>query len=104
MSLNDKLKQAIDTVDPDRRLAELKASAGELARDHGGKVEEVLDKVETKVDGRTRGKYADKLATVHRKVTEGVAKVAAQPPLEGERPSGQEPYGEQPRAELPPPE
>ena len=102
MSLNDKLKQAIDNVDPDRRLAELKASAGELAREHGGKVEEVLDKVETKVDGRTRGKYADRLAAAHRRVTEGVARVAAQPPLEDERPTPREPYGEQQRGELPP--
>ena len=90
MSLNDKLKQAIDRVDPDRRLAELKASAGELAREHGGKVEEVLGRVETKVDTRTRGKYADKLASAHRKVTEGVARVAAQPPLDDERPPGGE--------------
>ena len=102
MSLNDKLKQAIDKVDPDRRLAELKASAGELAREHGGKVEEVLDKVGSKVDDRTRGKYADKLATAHRRVTEGVARVAAQPPLDDDRAPRQEPYGEQPPGELPP--
>jgi hypothetical protein len=90
LSLNDRLKLAVDRVDPDRRLAELKASAGELAREHGGKVEEVLGKVETKVDTRTRGKYADKLASAHRKVTEGVARVAAQPPLDDERPPGGE--------------
>jgi hypothetical protein len=102
MSLNDKLKQAVDKVDPDRRVAELKASAGELAREHGGRVEEVLGKVEAKVDTRTRGKYADRLASAHRRVTEGVARVAAQPPLEDERPTGDAPYGEQPRAELPP--
>ena len=36
MSLNDKLKQAVDKVDPDRIVAELKASVGGLARQHGG--------------------------------------------------------------------
>jgi hypothetical protein len=102
MSLNDRLKQAVDKVDPDRRVAELKASAGELAREHGGKVEEVLGKVEAKVDTRTKGKYADKLATAHRRVTEGVARVAAQPPLDDVRPPRQEPYGERPPGELPP--
>jgi hypothetical protein len=95
MSLNDRLKEAIDRVDPDRRLAELKASAGELAREHGGRVEEVLEKVEATLDTRTKGAYADRLATAHRKVTEGLARVAAQPPLD-------EPSGGAPRAELPP--
>lgn len=102
MSLNDRLKQAIDKVDPDRRLAELKGSAGELARQHGAKVEEVLDKVETKVDTTTRGKYADNLASARRTVTDSVAKVAAQPPAEDVRPRGEEPDGEQPRRGLPP--
>lgn len=103
MSLNDKLKQAIDKVDPDRRIAELKGSAGELAREHGDKLEDALDKVEAKVDDTTKGKYADKLAAAHRRVTEGVAKVAAQPPVEDDSPvDRQQPYGEQPPAELPP--
>lgn len=96
MSLNDRLKQAIDKVDPDRRLAELKASAGELAREHGGRVEEVLDKVETTVDTKTLGKYADRLASAHRKVTEGVARVAGQPPLDDEQPPREGPYGQLP--------
>ncbi len=103
MSLNELLKQAIDKVDPDRRLAELRGSAGHLARQHGGKVEEVLDKVEEKIDGTTRGKYADRLASARRKVTDGVARVAAEPPVEdGETPGGDEPFGEQPRTDLPP--
>ena len=103
MSLNDKLKQAIDKVDPDRRIAEVRASAGELAREHGGKVEEVLGKVETTVDTRTKGKYADKLANARRKVSDGVARVAAEPPLDDEPELRDRPrYGEQPPVELPP--
>lgn len=103
MSLNELLKRAVDKVDPDRRLAELRGSAGELAREHGGKVEEVLDKVEAKVDDTTRGKYADRLASARRKITDGVARVAAEPPVEdGESPGGDAPFGEQPRTELPP--
>jgi hypothetical protein len=90
MSLNTSLKRAIDQLDLDRRVAELKGSAGELARQHGGKVEEVLDKVETRVDAKTRGKYADKLAAAHRRVTEGVSKVAAQPPVESDGPTDEE--------------
>jgi hypothetical protein len=81
MSINDKLKQAIDKVDPDRFVAELKASVGELAREHGGKVESAMEKVESAVDEKTKGKYADKLATARQKVNEGVAKAAAQPPV-----------------------
>jgi hypothetical protein len=91
MSLNEKLKSAVDQVDLDRRIAELKGQAGELARQHGDKVEEVLDKIESTVDARTKGKYADQLAAAHRKVSEGVAKVAEQPPADrgpqGEQPS-----------------
>ena len=67
MSFNDKLKQAIDKVDPDRRLAELKGAAGELAREHGGRLDEALGKVEATVDEKTKGKYADKLASARGK-------------------------------------
>lgn len=87
MSLNDKLKQAIDQVDLDRRLGELKGLAGELARQHGGKVEEVLDKVESRVDTETKGRYADKVGHARRKVSDGLAKLAQQPPT-GPHPDG----------------
>ncbi len=103
MSLNDKLKQAIEKLDPDRRIAELKGSAGELAREHAGRLEETLDKVEATVDGKTKGKYADTLASVRLKVTEGVAKVAAQPPVEHDEPTDDRPsYRRQPPDTLPP--
>lgn len=81
MSFNDKLKQAVDKVDPDRIVAELKASVGELAREHGGKVDRAMARVEAGVDEKTKGKYADKLASARRKVNDGVAKAADLPPL-----------------------
>ena len=81
MSFNDKLKQAIDEIDLDRRVAELKGAAGELAREHGARLEEALGKVEATVDERTKGKYADdQLASARRKVTDTVATVAELPP------------------------
>ncbi len=102
MSFNDKIKQAIDKVDPDRLIAEAKGSAGELAREHRGRLEQALDKIESTVDGRTKGKYADKLARAHRSVTDGVAKVAAQPPVEPESPTdGRPDYRRRPSGELP---
>ncbi|RYB93956.1 antitoxin [Nocardioides oleivorans] len=84
MSFNDKLKQAVDKVDPDRIVAELKASVGELAREHGPKVDQAMAKVSARLDDRTQGKYADKLASARRKVNDGVAKAADLPPLEDE--------------------
>lgn len=83
MSLNDKLKAAVDDLDLDRRLAELKQQAGDLAAEHGDRVEKVLDKVESEIDTRTKGKYADKVAQVRRQVSTGVAKVAEQRHREG---------------------
>lgn len=85
MSLNDKIKQAVDKVDPDRIVAELKASIGDLAREHGGKVDQAMAKVESGVDEKTQGKYADKLASARRKVNDGVAKAADLPPLPPEQ-------------------
>ncbi len=78
MSINETLKKTIEQLDLDQRVAEFKTSLGDLARQHGSKVEEVLDKVETQVDTTTKGKYADQVASARRKVSEGVAKVAAQ--------------------------
>lgn len=103
MSLNDKLKQAIDQIDPDRLVAELKGAAGELAREHGGRLEEVLDKVGATVDEKTQGKYADQLASARAKVSESVAKVADLPPAPAPPPDAEHPdYHRRPPEELPP--
>ena len=69
MSINDSLKKAIDSIDIDRAVKDAKSAAGELARKHGGKVDELLAKAE----------YADKLAAGRHKVSEVIAKVAEQP-------------------------
>lgn len=76
MSFNDRLKQAIDQIDPDRRLAELKGAAGELAREHGPRLEEALGKLGDVIDDKTGGKYADTVASAREKVAESVHKVA----------------------------
>ena len=106
MSFNDKLKQAIDKVDPDRRLAELKGAAGELAREHGDRLEQALGSVEARVDEKTKGKYADRLASAHAKVTESVARVADLPPAPPVDPppeaEGRPDYRRRPPEELPP--
>ena len=84
MSFNDKLKQAIDKVDPDRRL------------------------VEATVDEKTKGKYADKLASAREKVAESVAKVAELPPAPEPEVRSEDDarsdYRRHPPTELPPPD
>src|SRR6476619_593712 len=103
MSLNDKLKQVIDQIDPDRLVAELKGAAGELAREHGAKLEDALDKLGSTVDEKTQGKYADQLATARAKVSESVAKVADLPPAPAPPPDAEHPdYRRRPPEELPP--
>jgi hypothetical protein len=106
MSFNDKLKQAIDEIDLDRRMAELKGAAGELAREHGARLEEALGKVEATVDEKTKGKYADKLATARQKVTDTVATVAELPPAPAPETSPEADdrpdYRRRPPEELPP--
>lgn len=103
MSLNDKLKQAIDAIDPDRIVADLKGAVGELAREHGGRLDEALEKIEATVDEKTQGKYADQLASARAKVTESVAKAAELPPAPAPPPDAEHPdYRRQPPEELPP--
>ena len=107
MSLNDKLKQAIDQIDPDRLVADLKGAVGELAREHGGRVEETLEKVAATVDEKTHGKYADQLASARAKVSESVAKAAELPPAPAPPPDASSDaehpdYRRRPPEELPP--
>lgn len=103
MSLNDKLKQVIDQIDPDRLVAELKGAASELAREHGAKLEDALDKLGSTVDEKTQGKYADQLASARAKVSESVAKVADLPPAPAPPPDAEHPdYRRRPPEELPP--
>jgi hypothetical protein len=43
-----------------------------------------MAKVEASVDEKTKGKYADKLASARRRVNDGVARAADLPPLQAE--------------------
>lgn len=100
MSFNDKLKQAIDKVDPDRQIAELKGAVGDLAREHGAKVDETLAKVEATADEKTKGKYAAKLAAVRASIMGEVAKAADLPPAPKAEP-GSEADGSGPAGPVP---
>ena len=61
-------------------LAEAKSKAGSVAHDSKEKVEGLLDKAGDAIDGKTDGKYADKVAKVKSKTTEIVDKVASNRP------------------------
>lgn len=52
MSFLDKLR---------RRAPELKQRAGEMARDHGDKIDQGIDKAAGYADRATKGKYSDKI-------------------------------------------
>ncbi|MFY0409820.1 antitoxin [Solicola sp. PLA-1-18] len=55
---------------------ELKAKAAELARQHGDKIDQGLDKAGDAVSRATKGKYDDKIDSATRKAKEGVDKIA----------------------------
>jgi hypothetical protein len=54
MSFKDTLKD---------KLGVAKAKAGDLAQQHGGKIESGLEKAAHTVDAKTGGKYSDKIGT-----------------------------------------
>jgi uncharacterized protein YjbJ (UPF0337 family) len=53
-----------------------KEKAGDLAVDNRARVEGALDKAGAKIDEKTEGKYADKIAKAKSQVTKGVDKIA----------------------------
>jgi ElaB/YqjD/DUF883 family membrane-anchored ribosome-binding protein len=71
----DKLAAEVDKVAHDA-----KHKAAELADDNRGKIRENLDKAGAKIDERTEGKYADKVAKAKETVAGGVDKLAEQRP------------------------
>ena len=75
----------------DRVAHEAKDKAAELADDNRGKIRENLDKAGAKIDERTEGKYADKVARAKDTVVGGVDKLADL------RPGGPTPPGTTPR-------
>ena len=78
----EKLAAEVDKV-----AHEAKDKAAELADDNRGKIRENLDKAGAKIDERTDGKYADKVARAKETVAGGVDKLAEQ------RPGGSTPPG-----------
>ena len=71
----------------DKVAHDAKDKAAELADDNRGKIRENLDKAGAKIDERTDGKYADKVAKAKDTVAGGVDKLADQ------RPGGATPPG-----------
>jgi ElaB/YqjD/DUF883 family membrane-anchored ribosome-binding protein len=71
----EKLAAEVDKVAHDA-----KHKAAELADDNRGKIRENLDKAGAKIDERTEGKYADKVAKAKETVAGGVDKLAEQRP------------------------
>ncbi|WP_228988660.1 antitoxin [Streptomyces sp. DH8] len=54
------------------KLGPAKEKVGDLAQQHGGKIEQGLDKAARTVDQKTKGKYSDKIDTGTRKAKEAV--------------------------------
>ncbi|MFI9054491.1 antitoxin [Streptomyces anulatus] len=57
------------------KLGPAKDKVGDLAQQHGGKIEQGLDKAARTVDQKTRGKYSDKIDSGTRKAKEAVDKL-----------------------------
>ncbi|WP_328906225.1 antitoxin [Streptomyces sp. NBC_00234] len=54
------------------KLAPAKDKVGDLAHQHGGKIEQGLDKAARTVDQKTKGKYSDKIVTGTQKAKDAV--------------------------------
>ncbi|MFJ4966267.1 antitoxin [Streptomyces sp. NPDC088729] len=54
------------------KLAPAKDKVGDLAQQHGGKIEQGLDRAARTVDQKTKGKYSDKIGTGTRKAKDAV--------------------------------
>ncbi|WP_299540567.1 antitoxin [uncultured Streptomyces sp.] len=54
------------------KLAPAKDKAAGLAQQHGGKIEQGLDKAARTVDQKTKGKYSDKINTGTQKAKDAV--------------------------------
>ncbi len=76
MNLQDKVKHLADVAEKAARDAVRKA--GDLAHDKRDTVASGLDKVAAKVDQKTEGKYADKVAKAKAQIGKGVDKLAEQ--------------------------
>jgi ElaB/YqjD/DUF883 family membrane-anchored ribosome-binding protein len=84
LDLSGKLDQLGDAAS--KALTDAKQKAGSVAHDQKGKVENLLDKAGSAIDGRTEGKYADKIAKAKNKAGDIVDKVASHRPDAGSPP------------------
>jgi hypothetical protein len=89
--LADQIRAKMDEFEVDRHLNELAttletavrqglAKAGELAHEHRGDLERLIDKAASAVDRRTDGKHADTISSVRGSLERGVEKIADQRP------------------------
>lgn len=107
-----RLAQEYDVQTKAKRLADVTEratkdavhKAGDLAHDKRDTMTSGLDKVAAKVDARTEGKYADKIAKARTQLVKGIDKLAEQRHTEAGRAetgtTGQEPAA--PPASTPP--
>ncbi|MDF9807144.1 hypothetical protein M2436_005691 [Streptomyces sp. HB372] len=72
------------------KLGPAKDKVGDLAQQHGGKIEQGLDKAARTVDQKTKGKYSDKIDSGTRKAKEGRGQA-------GEQGRGRARYARRPR-------
>ncbi|MFE7464493.1 antitoxin [Streptomyces sp. NPDC057499] len=58
------------------KLGPAKEKVGELAHQHGGKIDQGLDKAARTVDEKTKGKYSEKIESGARKAKDAVERLA----------------------------
>ncbi|MFF8917782.1 antitoxin [Streptomyces sp. NPDC015032] len=58
------------------KLSPAKEKVGDLAHQHGGKIDQGLDKAARTVDQKTKGKYSDKIESGTRKAKEAVERLS----------------------------
>ena len=58
------------------KLAPAKDKVGDLAQQHGGKIDQGLDKAAQTVDQKTKGKYSDKIVSGTQKAKDAVDRLA----------------------------
>lgn len=82
------------------RLKELRDQAQQAVAENKDKIQGAVQAVGQVANERTEGRYADKIAKVGERVSEGVERLAA-PDAEVEHPAGEHPAGEHPAGERP---
>jgi hypothetical protein len=87
----DAIRAKMEEYEVDRHLSEIAstlenavrqgvARAGELAHEHRGDIERLIDRAASVVDRRTDGKHAEKINQVRGSLERGVEKIADQRP------------------------